>query len=429
MTMDDSQPEVRTSFRSVFNVNGFGALFVGTTLGQLGVSLQILAFSVAVFDLTRSPTWSSVAFAAGFLPQVVGGLFLPSLADRAPARLLLPLGALLRCGSAALLASGILPLASAIALIAAAALVQPLFSAGQSGLVARLLSGDRYVLGRSLFTMTSLVSQLAGLGLGGVLLGFVGTGGALLVAAGSQLVAALVLALGLPRLPVSGGLNARWRIGGTWRAYREIFAVPLLRSLLLLWWIPLGLFAGAESLAVAYAGQAGVNGAVTGVMLAAAPFGGFVGELAVGRGCRPSTRERLVLPLLILMGLGLLPLGFQPRPLMAAVLLGLASLGLAYELGRQAEFRAGLPPGHESVGFGLFGVGVMTTQGVGPLLGGPLASAIGTGPAMAACGAAILLIGGPLWYLCVRAVSTVPLAVTKRNMDQASAPRRGEKGT
>ncbi len=425
----DHSTEVRTSFRSVFNVRGFGALFVGTTLGQLGVSLQILAFSVAVFDLTRSPTWSSVAFAAGFLPQVVGGLFLPSLADRVPTRLLLPLGALLRCGSAALLATGILSLTAAIAVIAAAALVQPLFSAGQSALVARLLTGDRYVLGRSLFTMTSLVSQLAGLGVGGVLLGFVGTGGALLVAAGCQLVAALVFGMGLPRLPVVGRLNTRWRIGETWHAYREIFAVPLLRSLLLLWWIPLGLFAGAESLTVAYAGQAGASGAVTAAMLAAAPLGGFVGELAVGRGCRPSTRERLVLPLLILLGLGLLPLAFQPRPLIAAVLVGLASLGLAYELGRQAQFRARLPAGHESVGFGLFGVGVMTTQGIGPLLGGPLASAIGTGPAMAACGAAVMLIGGPLWWLCRQAAGISPLALPHQTMDEASAPSTSGKST
>lgn len=372
------QSEARTSFRSVFTAPGFGALFVGTTLGQLGVSLQILAFSVAVFDSTRSPTWSSVAFAAGFLPQVVGGLFLPSLADRVPVwRLLLPVGALLRSGSAAALAGGILPLAFAVALIAAAALVQPLFSAGQSGLVARLLSGDRYVLGRSLFTMTSLVSQLAGLGLGGILLGLIGTGGALLVAAGLQFAAAWVLALGLPRLPVVGGLNGRWRFGETWRGYRQILAVPLLRSLLLLWWIPLGLFAGAESLAVAYAGQAGAGGAVTGGMLAAAPLGGFVGHLAVGRGCRPSARERLVLPLLILLGLGLLPLGFQPQPIIAAALLAVASLGLAYELGRQSEFSEGLPPGQDSIGFGLFGVGVMTTQGIGPLLGGPLASLTG----------------------------------------------------
>ena len=415
--MDQSPSEVRTSFRSVFNAPGFSALFAGTTLGQLGVSLQMLAFSVAVFDQTRSPTWSSVAFAAGFLPQVVGGLFLPSLADRVPARLLLPVGASLRCGAAAVLAVEILPITSAISLIAAGALVQPLFSAGQSALVAKLLDGDRYVLGRSLFTMTSLVSQLAGLGLGGVLLGFVGTGGALLFAAGFQLVAGLVLVLGLPQLPVRGGPSARWRIGETWLSYRGIFAVPLLRSLLLLWWIPLGLFAGAESLAVAYAGESGAGGAVTAVVLAAAPFGAFTSELAVGRGCRPATRERLVLPLLILLGLGLLPLVFQPRPLPAAVLLGLASLGLAYELGRQAQFRAGLPRGHESVGFALFGVGVMTTQGVGPLLAGPLGSAIGTGPAMAVCGAAIILTGVPLWCLCNNTASTSPLASTHQNID------------
>ena len=404
VTTDDQR---RTSYRSVFASSGFGALFAGATFTMVGISLQILAFSVAVFDLTRSPTWSSLAFAAGLLPQVLGGLLLPSLADRVPTRLLLPVGSLVRGAAALALASGGLPLAGGITLIAAVGLVQPLFSAGQSGLVARLLDGDRYVLGRSLFTITSLVSQLAGLAVGGALLQVVGTDGALLVAAGLHLVSALVLALGLPTLPVLGGQDGRWRVGETWRAYRQIFAVPLLRSLLLLWWVPLGLSVGAESLAVAYAGQARASGAVTGLMLAAAPLGAFVGEVVVGRGCRPRTRDRLVFPLLVLLGVGLLPLAAQPRPLVAALLIAVASLGLGYELGRQADFRAALPIGRESVGFGLLSVGVMTTQGVGPLLAGPLASAIGTGRAMAVCGAAILLVGWPLWRSTVAASRTL----------------------
>src|SRR4051812_38682862 len=164
-------------------------------------SLQVLAFSVAVYDTTRSPTWSSIAFAAGFLPQVVGGAVLPSLGDRVPPRLLLPIGAVVRLVAAALLASGTLGLGGGLAVVAAAALLQPLFSAGQSVLVSRLLDGDRYVLGRSLFTVTSMISQLVGIATGGATLQALGPAPALLIAAGLQAVSAVVFAVGLPSLP------------------------------------------------------------------------------------------------------------------------------------------------------------------------------------------------------------------------------------
>jgi hypothetical protein len=97
-----------------------------------------------------------------------------------------------------------------------------------------------------------------------------------------------------------------------------------------------------------------------------------------------------VLPLLLLVGVGLLPLALTPPPLVAAALLFVAAVGLAYELGRQQVFRDALPVGREAVGFGLLGVGMMTGQGVGPLLAGPLGSALGVGPAMALCGVLVL---------------------------------------
>ena len=68
-------------------------------------------------------------------------------------------------------------------------------------------------------------------------------------------------------------------------------------------------------------------------------------------------------------------------------------MGLAYSLGRQEAFRDGLPVGREAIGFGLLGVGMMTGQGLGPLLAGPLASWLTPGPAMAMCGALVLVSG------------------------------------
>jgi hypothetical protein len=154
--------------------------------------------------------------------------------------------------------------------------------------------------------------------------------------------------------------------------------------------VPLSLFVGAESLAVAYAGTAHAGGLLTALLIGAPPAGALVGEIVIGRFCRPATRERLVLPLAALTGIGLLPLALDPAPVVAAGLLFTASFGLAYELGRQTAFRDALPVGREAVGFGLLGVGMMTGQGLGPLLAGPLGSLLAPGPAMAVCGALVL---------------------------------------
>ncbi|WP_375390282.1 MFS transporter [uncultured Amnibacterium sp.] len=383
--------EHRTTYREVFASRGYPALYSGTALHMMGASLQVLAFSVAVYQATRSPFWSSLAFAAGFLPQVVGGAVLPSLADRVPARVLLPVGALLRMAAALLLAWGALGLGGGLAVVALSALVQPLFSAGQSALVSRLLDGDRYVLGRSLFSVTSMTAQLVGIAIGGATLQALGPGPALLVAAGVEALAATVLAVGLPTLAPVAAARERWRAADTLHGYRDVWRVPLLRGLLLLWWVPLALFVGAESLAVAYAGAAHANGLITALLIGAPPAGALLGQLLVGRLARPVTRERLVLPLLVLTGAGLLPLALDPPPPVAALLLLISSIGLAYELGRQAAFRDALPHGRESIGFGLLAVGMMTGQGVGPLLAGPLGTVLDPGAAMAICGLLVLL--------------------------------------
>jgi predicted MFS family arabinose efflux permease len=247
------------------------------------------------------------------------------------------------------------------------------------------------VLGRSLFTVTSMTSQLVGIAVGGVTLQALGAGPALLISAAFQAASALVFLVGLPSLPVLHVDRPRWHVAETVRGYREVLRVRLLRDLLLLWWVPLGVFVGAESLAVAYAGAQHASGLLTALLIGGPPAGALVGELLVGRLARPATRERLVLPLLLLVGVPLLPLALTPPPAVAAMLLFAAAFGLAYELGRQRRFRDALPEGRQGVGFGLLSVGMMTAQGVGPLLAGPLASVLTPGAAMAICGALVLV--------------------------------------
>jgi hypothetical protein len=57
-----------------------------------------------------------------------------------------------------------------LALVAAAATVAPVFSAAIAGVLPDVLDGDRFVLGRSVFSLTGSATQIIGLGIGGAIL-------------------------------------------------------------------------------------------------------------------------------------------------------------------------------------------------------------------------------------------------------------------
>jgi len=390
--VDSARPVGRqASFGQVFGVGSFRELFGGTVLTIVATSLQMLGLSVLVYLATGSAWLSAVAFGAGFLPQVLGGVVLTSLADRTPTRPLIVIGCLIRAVAATVLALAPLPVVAMIGVVAAVAMLQPLFNAAQSSLLPHILNGDRYVLGRSVLNLASAGAQLAGLAVGGVLIASMGGHRALLAAAAAQLLAGLIFAIGLPaRRPPAVDLARRWRLGDTWRGNAQLLANPRIRTILLLWWIPPALLVGAESLVVPYVAGTGASPASAGWVLAAMPAGMFLGDLIVGRFCTPPMRERLVLPLLLLMGLPLLPLVAHLTLSATAVLLGLASAGFAYQLGRQQAFLDAVPAQSQGLAFGLYSTGIMTGQGLGPIAAGALASLLGTGPTMAVAGVAII---------------------------------------
>jgi len=114
----------RARYGQVFVVGPFRALFSGTVLTIVATSLQMLGLSVLVYLATGSAWLSAVAFGAGFLPQVLGGVVLTSLADRLPTRPLIVIGCLIRAVLAVVLALAPIPVVAMIALVAAAATVQ-----------------------------------------------------------------------------------------------------------------------------------------------------------------------------------------------------------------------------------------------------------------------------------------------------------------
>ncbi len=423
-------PAARTTYRSVFAVGEFRVLFATLLMFVLGFEFEILGLSVLVYAQTRSAFWTALAFSMGFAPQVLGGTLFTSLADRLPPRLLISTGLLTRAAPG--LVIGLwpaLPVPAMLALVATAATATPVFTAAASAVLPDVLDGDRYVLGRSVFSLTGSATQIIGLGIGGAILAALPAPRLLLAAGLSLLAAAAVARLGLRPRPArtagrttrtagrttrtagrttrtagrttrANGRTIRGIMRATMAGNLELLADRTVRGLLLAQWLPAWFVTGAESLIVPYAGSLGLPPSAASPLLAATPAGMLLGDLVVGRFCRPAARQRLAFPLATLMGAPLLALAFRPPLPLTGTVLFACGFGFAYMLGVQQPFLDSLPDRLRGQAFGLNSTGMMTGQGLIPPVAGGLAAVSGAGPAMAVAGAvtilAALLLRGPL---------------------------------
>jgi len=399
-------PVPRSTYRSVFAVGQFRLLFAGTLMYVMGFGFEILGLSVLVYAQTHSAFATSLAFSMGFAPQVIGGALFTSLADRLPPRVVITSGLVIRAVPGLLigLVPGV-PIAAMLALVAAAATVAPVFTAAISRLLPDVLDGDSYVLGRSMLSLTSSGTQILSLGIGGGILALLSPR-MLLLAAGCALLLSALIRLGLRPRPVPAQATAPARPAGprhpstvgmrgavraTMAGNVTLLADRRVRGLLLVQWLPAWFVTGAESLIVPYTESLGHPGSAAAPLLAALPAGMLLGEMLVGRFCRPAIRERLGLPLALLLGVPLLALGLHiPLPAASAVLF-LSGLGFAYQLGIQRAFLDSLPPGTQGQGFGLNSTGGMSGQGLLPPVCGAIAVALGPGVAMAGAGTAVII--------------------------------------
>ena len=388
MSIDDL--ERKATYREVLAAPAFAGLFAGRTVAIVANTLQIFALSVLVYSSTGSPLLSAHAFGAGFLPQVFGGVLLGSLADRVGPRNLILTGYVLEALLCAVLGLAKMPVLPSLLLVAAVACYMPVAYGASGRALAEFLSGDAYVLGRSLFMIASSAAQLVGLAGGGVLLAAMGARGALLAAAGFSLLAVAVTVLTMPNLAAGRG-DGKGTMRSGLSGSVEVFADPLIRRLFLLQWLPPAMCAGAESLLVSYAGTRQFPTGTVSALMASVPVGMVVGNYVLGRSA-PARRLRLVPWLLAVLGLPLAALQ-MPVPLLVAIaLLIVAGVGTANAVGLQRPFLDAVPEERAGQAFALLSAGLMTVQGLAPVALGSIAEFTSPATGISVAGLAVLLV-------------------------------------
>ncbi|MFC5291082.1 MFS transporter [Actinokineospora guangxiensis] len=379
----------RATFGHVLTRPVFRELFFTRSLAISADVLRTVALSTAIFTSTGSAWLAALAFGLAFVPQAFTGVLLGPLADRVRPRLMIAAGYAATGAATGVLGLVAAPTWAALAVVTAIGCFAPAFNGTTGRLMADVLDGDAYVLGRSLMSMAMSFAQVAGLAFGGLVVAAAGSANALLISAGCLLAAAAAVWFLMPEVPVAGetGSVVRQGIAGA----RELLGERRTRALLWAQWLPPAFAVGAESLVLPYALGGGLSPGTAGIMIACVPVGMIVGEVAVGRLMTPARRERSVAPLVALLGVPLLGFAVDLPVVVACLLLAASGAGFAYTLGLAAAFRDAVPERRRGQAFALLSAGLMTAQGIGPVVWGGLAEVATAGTAIAAAGLMALL--------------------------------------
>ena len=233
-------PQSPSTFRQVFGISEFRALWTAQVLSVAGDQLARVALTLLVFHRTDSPLLAAITFAASVVPAFIGGLTLSGLADRLPRRQVMIACDLIRVVLVLVMAVSGIPIAVLVALFVRGdpdRCAVPL--SARAALYPDILTGDLYVLGTAVTLTTLQFAQVLGFAAGGATVAFFGVRPSLLIDAATFALSALITRIWVRARPaaqeVPEGAGVGWRVSCA--GLRLVFTSPALRTPMLLGWL------------------------------------------------------------------------------------------------------------------------------------------------------------------------------------------------
>ena len=385
----------RAAFRDVFAVREFRAVWFSEILSVAGDRLALVALTLLVYDRTRSPLLTALAYASGYLPWIIGGLFLAGLADRYPRRMVMVTCDLARAVLVTAMVIPGVPVAGLVGLLFATTAFAPPFDSCRAALTPDILPGALYPLGASVTQATFLAAQVAGVAVAGVAVEVIGVRPALAIDAATFVLSALLIGLGTRARPAAatpetGPLWARVRDG-----VRQVFGEPALRTVVLFGWLAI-FYTVPEGIAAPYAAGLGGGPAATGLVLASTACATMIGTPLFTRFVRPRARAAVMGPLAVLTCAALIPAALRPDLAVSLVIFSLSALAGIYQIAANTEFVARVPDDRRAQAFGIASMGIVVGQGAGFIAAGAAASVLGPAVVIALWGGAGAVVAAAL---------------------------------
>ena len=384
----------RATFRDVFAVREFRALWFSEVLSVAGDRLALVALTLLTFYHTRSPLLTAIVYAAGYLPWVIGGLFLADVADRRPRRSVMVVCDVVRAVLVAIMVIPVLPLGVLVALLFAATMFAPPFESARAAITPDILQGERYALGTAVIQSTFLAGQTVGAVGGGFAVAFLGVRPALVIDAATFVVSALFIGLGTRARPaaarpeiVQSSPLARMRDG-----FGLLFGDQALRTLLLLGWLVV-FYTIPEGVAAPYAAKLGGGSIATGLVLASTVFSTTIATPLFTRFVRPRRRLAWMGPLAVLTCATLVLTALRPGLAASLVIFSLSAAFGVYQIAANTAFVVRVPNERRAQAFGIANMGVIVGQGAAFVAAGAAAEVVAPAVVIAVGGGIGAIVG------------------------------------
>jgi MFS family permease len=377
----------RATFSDVWALREFRAVWSAELLSVAGDRLALVALTLLVYDRTRSPLLAAVTFAAGYLPWVIGGLFLAGLADRRPRRSVMVACDAVRAVLVACMALPHVPIWALVALLFVVTMFAPPFESARAAVTTEILHGERYPLGTAMLQTTLLAGEVAGAVGGGVAVAVIGARPALLVDAATFVVSGLLLRLGLSARAAAassetaGGSSLARMRGG----FRLVFGNQALRILLLLGWLA-AFYTIPQAVAAPYVDRLGGGPIATGLVVASTVASTMIVTPLFTRFVGAHRRLVLMGPLAVLTCATLVLTVLRPGLVVSLAIFSVSAAFGVYQIAANTAFVIRVPNERRAQAFGLANMGVIVGQGAAFIAAGAAAEVVSP--------AVVIAIGG-----------------------------------
>jgi hypothetical protein len=367
----------RATFRDVFAVREFRALWFSEILSVAGDRLALVALTLLVFDRTKSPLLSAAVYAVGYLPWVIGGLFLAEVADRYSRRTVMVVCDLVRAVLIAVMVIPHVPVWALVALLFAATMFAPPFESARAAITPEILQGERYVLGTAVIQTTFFAAQTIGAIAGGVAVAFVGVRSSLVIDAVTFLVSALLIGLGTRARPAAAKPETARSspLARMVDGMRLVFGDQALRTLLLFGWLVV-FYTIPEGIAAPYTATLGGGPIATGVVIASTVFSTTIATPLFSRFMGPRRRTDWMGPLAVLTCATLVLTALRPNLAASLVIFSLSAAFAIYQLAANTAFVVRVPNERRAQAFGIASMGVIVGQGAAFVAAGAAAELV-----------------------------------------------------
>jgi len=353
----------RASFRDVFAVREFRALWASQILSVGGDRLALVALTLLVYDRTRSPLLAAVAFASGTLPYIVGALFLSGLADRFPRRSVMVVADAARMVLVGAMLVPRMPLDALIVLLYAVTAIQPAFDSARAAITRDIVTKETYPLTAGLLQSTYRIMIVAGAAIGGLLVAIIGARWALAIDAVSFALSGLVLQFGLSSRPGASQAVKQNAFANLASGTRLVLGDRALRTLMLLGWLA-ALYNIPEGIAAPYAGKLGGGPVAAGLLIASSQIGQVLAMPYYTKRIGPRTRLRWMGPMAVCANLALVLTILRPSLAVSMAIFAVANVFTVYQIAANTAFVERVPNERRAQAFGLANAGLVVGQGL-----------------------------------------------------------------